>query len=587
VSSRLTWADVTSAAGQLSPTDWRIERLLGLIPLVWPDALHVLTRLELATVYASLARLQELGLLEFMQPSSRPGRNPRLYHLTDLGVAVAAAAVGQRPRDFARRHRLRSIDLQCAVAGLPQLIKTYELLLDVARGTPGFQELADWRPPWPQPDVRKRTDESLILWRPALLRLRRPDSDATWLLVADTTGVPFAHHRSMLRRVRNSARRRRGPTPPLVIRTTDAARAGCWARDLEQLGCTRLMTVHLSWQGAAEPLPPPLLTTPASTGTAKTTPKHRAGTVVPPTVSATCHLPLAGAGRVAVDLVPTELRVLDVLARHPFLTVYELAAFTGSTRAEASARLLRLMNAQLVERLRLETPPPGCGALYEATVPGLHVAAARLGLSLEAAIRFCHLAGGGPNERVGGRRGLVRHLAHTHGVNATIAGFVATSRVTSRIDGDGLLRWQSEGEASDFGLRPDGYGVYQFERKRHEFFLEFDRGTMNRRDYERKIAAYYAYRQDDRPVGRYPNGFPQVLFVTTVERAEERFADAARQLARVHPEPLTIWLTTLGRVHAPDNRFGLIGRIWRQPDDHVDLRRRWPAEPARLLSRSA
>ena len=287
-----------------------------------------------------------------------------------------------------------------------------------------------------------------------------------------------------------------------------------------------------------------------------------------------------------MELDPADLQVLDVLARHPFLTVREVAVFTQSTRADAAAHLFRLAHKQLVQR-GAEPLPVGCGVLYEATVHGLHVAAARLGLSLETAVCFCHFVGGGPTEPVGARRGLARNLAHTHGVNATIAGFVATSAVTSRIDGDGLLHWESEGEASDFGLRPDGYGVYQFAGQRHGFFLEFDRGTMNRRDYEEKIEAYYAYRQDDRAVGRYANGFPQILFVSDAQAAEDRFAQTARRLASVHKQPLTIWVTTQGRISAASNRFGLVGRIWRQPDEEVEVRHRWPSEPALLSRRSA
>jgi hypothetical protein len=583
----LTWAGADAVARQLGPSDWRIVRLLGLIPLLWPDPLRALSRLTVPTAYASLARLQQLGLVDSVQTAWRPGRNPRLYHLSDLGVALAARAAGQRVAHFARHHRLRSADVQSALAGLPQLIQLYELLIEVVEGASGFEEVMDWRPPWPQPDARRRTEASLLLWRPALLRLRCAGQAATWLLLADTPGVPFAHHRMVLRRVIASARRRQGPAPPLVIRTTDEARAGCWARGLDQLGCTRLMPVHLSWQ-AGSASAQPLLTHSASACPSETAMAHRnAAGPIPPTASAPSTLALAAAGTLARDLDPAELRVLDLLARHPFLTVYEVAVFTGASRAQAAARLLRLTRTRLVESVWAEPIPQGCGALYEATLHGLYVASARLGLSLEAAVRFCHLAGGGPAEPVGGRRGLVRSLAHTHGINATIAGFVATSLVTSRIDGDGLLRWESEGEASDFGLRPDGYGVYQFERQRYGFFLEFDRGTMSRRDYEQKLEAYYAYRRDDRAVGRYANGFPQVLFVTTSAAAEERFAETARRVGSAHVQPLTIWLTTEARIHAASNHVGLIGRIWRQPEDRLDVRRRWPAEPAILRARSA
>ncbi len=36
--------------------------------------------------------------------------------------------------------------------------------------------------------------------------------------------------------------------------------------------------------------------------------------------------------------------------------------------------------------------------------------------------------------------------------------------------------------------------MYRWNGRRYGFLLEYDRGTANRRDYRRKLAAYYAFR---------------------------------------------------------------------------------------------
>ncbi|HLG70051.1 MAG TPA: hypothetical protein VK009_06455, partial [Chloroflexota bacterium] len=109
---------------------------------------------------------------------------------------------------------------------------------------------------------------------------------------------------------------------------------------------------------------------------------------------------------------------------------------------------------------------------------------------------------------------------------------------------------------------------------RYGFFLEFDRGTMNTRDYRTKVDNYYRNRGAGHFAETY-GSFPHVLFVTASDAAEKRFGRVAQAASAGQP-PLRMWLTTMWRVQDPANRYGLIGRIWRTPGEPFEQREWWP-----------
>jgi hypothetical protein len=105
------------------------------------------------------------------------------------------------------------------------------------------------------------------------------------------------------------------------------------------------------------------------------------------------------------------------------------------------------------------------------------------------------------------------------------------------------------------------------------FFLEYDRGTMSARDYGEKWAAYYNYR-DSGDYERDYDGFPTILVVTTNNTSEERIARSARAASVGRWQPLPLLLTCEWRISRdPANPHGLLGPIWRSPDDRT--RRVW------------
>ena len=124
-------------------------------------------------------------------------------------------------------------------------------------------------------------------------------------------------------------------------------------------------------------------------------------------------------------------------------------------------------------------------------------------------------------------------------------------------------------------FRPDGDGCYRRGRTRHGFFLEYDRGTERSREYLAKLASYYLYRE--RGGWRHEfQSFPVLLVVSNSERAESRCAEAAdRQAARTQEGPLSLLLTTVGRIeNAPE---GTLGRVRRTRGDTVGRRSYWLA----------
>jgi hypothetical protein len=139
---------------------------------------------------------------------------------------------------------------------------------------------------------------------------------------------------------------------------------------------------------------------------------------------------------------------------------------------------------------------------------------------------------------------------------------------------DAVVEWQNATACSRRHLRPDGYGIYHRNGRRFGFFLEFDRGTMNRRDYFQKLSAYYDYAITRRFERDY-HGYPTILIVTTRNGAEERIARVARPAAVGRSVSLPILLTCRWRIDDPSNPHGLLGPIWREPDADFDERRFW------------
>src|SRR5215472_15909899 len=86
-------------------------------------------------------------------------------------------------------------------------------------------------------------------------------------------------------------------------------------------------------------------------------------------------------------------------------------------------------------------------------------------------------------------------------------------------------------------------------------------GTMRARDYRRKFAAYYRYRDTGRFQRDY-TGFPTILVVTSGTCAESRIARVINAAAMGRQPPLPVLITTLGWIEGHPE--GLLGPVWRE-----------------------
>jgi len=137
-----------------------------------------------------------------------------------------------------------------------------------------------------------------------------------------------------------------------------------------------------------------------------------------------------------------------------------------------------------------------------------------------------------------------------------------------------MVEWQNSAACSRRHLRPDGYGVYRCGTGYEGFFLEYDRGSMNARDYFEKFGAYYRYGVTGRFEKDY-NTYPTILVVTSDNAAEERISRVARAAAVGQQGKLPLLLTCQWRIDSAANPYDLLGTIWASPHSEFDQRRYW------------
>lgn len=174
-------------------------------------------------------------------------------------------------------------------------------------------------------------------------------------------------------------------------------------------------------------------------------------------------------------------------------------------------------------------------------------------------------------------RNLRRNFAHTAGTNDV---FVRLAREAARV-GHPAPSWWSESQASrqfeyrdrKYWIRPDGAGCYHFDPSgtdRRYFLLEYDRGTMRRRDYRRKLAGIATFFKSGLARSAYGDNL-SVLVVSETDQGERRFAEAFVEAQGRWQTDVPALFTTRARI-SRDPR-GLLGPIWRKPLE--EQRRNW------------
>jgi hypothetical protein len=256
-----------------------------------------------------------------------------------------------------------------------------------------------------------------------------------------------------------------------------------------------------------------------------------------------------------------DLVVLDVVGRHPFLSVDTFAGVLGREVHWVRTRRAILVSRGLMRVVpadELRTPELAERELLESTRAGLEALAAHLGVSVAVAVRQHGLAGGGPDHPVGARSALLGHLEHTIGADAFMA--LLARAAATHPGGGGLVEWRAATVCGYGRCRPDGYGLLRLGHKQHGFFLEFDRGTMREDRLRAKFIGYHRYRSSRR-ASRSFAGFPSLLIVTLGPAAQQRLARAIRAADMGQGEPLSALLTTTSLLES--TRYGPLGAAWR------------------------
>ncbi len=577
----------------LSASERRLLVLLSQLPLIYPTPLAAVAGIACqATAKWHLRRLQSAGLIGRLKVAVRPGHSPAALYLTDRGLSAASLLLGEEASAIARRNGLGGAALRGAIPGLVHLGALYEMLAAVCDRGVGVPRLRLWQRPWRvrfRPRLA-RAQASVAI--PGHARLAWDDGQLDVLLLPDLATYPVRARRLTILRLAQLAAVASGPLPALVIATDCPERGEAWRALVAQVararGAGSLSVWIVDWANLREdlascltlqhlsgPLAGPRWVGADLTGRESPTSGRRL-VANPAAASGATKTRAACLGQIALTLLPSDHLLLDTLGRHPFLRAGQLGDLLGWAPAWAAQRCHRLRRRGLLLELQAGDPRGGeHTGPWEVSAVGLRLVAARQGLSLAQAVHYNGLAGGGLREPVGTRTSLARHLRHTLGVNALFVRLAATAALRRRQGyDDELAEWRGAAACARRALRPDGYGLYRHAGQLYGFFLEYDRGTTNRRDYSRKFAAYFDHLTRGRHKADYTT-FPTVLCVATDDATERRLAQALVR-AGVGRPALPALLTTEWRSDDPRNERGLLGPIWREPQAAWEERRYWP-----------
>ncbi len=591
------WADALALQHDLAPADKALLLLLARLPFL---SAHLASPLaggvSRRQVERQLHRLTAVGGAHYICPPTRPGHAARLYYPTDLGLAVVALGLKADIHDLARRLRLRHDDLLARLPSILPLLAAYELLATVAASQEGEVRLLAWICPWRVRFRRLSTRMTHRVAIPAYAALAREDGCGEYLLLPDLASFPFAVYQRMLAHLALWQLASGLALPPLVIAAPSPARASLWheatvaaSRRCPASPLTAAITFWASLSDTREHLAclprQPLENVPGLTQWIEAAPVMvpSPASRLPNLVGELEHgrMPRrrpARLGRVSLQLSPADYSLLDLLARHPFLTLSDIANVLGWSMRWAREQRNHLVRLSLVRLL--DGKEVGgvdvAGELAELTHDGLALVAARQGLPLITAAGVNGLTGGGPGRPTGARRKVLQTLPHTLSVNRFFVGAYRTAASRrARSHDDALVEWRNAVACSQRLIRPDGYGLYRRDGNEFGFFLELDRATMKTRQYCAKFAAYYAY-LEHRLFEHDYDGMPTVLIVTTDTEAEDRIAYALRQMSAARSSSLPAFLTAAWRLEDLQHVDGLLSAIWRTPSRDNQDRIGWP-----------
>lgn len=573
MSDRGTFGDARRAFGELTPDGARVLVLLAQAPLLWTDAVCSLASLgSRATAYRCLDKLRVQGLVERLRSGQLGSGAAQMYHLTDLGVAAVASMRGLDPAHLATMHRLRGEDLAVRVEGLPHLTALYELATALA---PPGGSLQHWVAPWTGRYFKLTAKALQRVSVPAYLEIRdEADRAVPYLLLPDDGNREMSTFRATLVRLAEYLDFR-GDIPDLVVATTNAPRAGEWKKLLnEPRGAGRASPLPgyvFTWDAVAEGLTESVTPRPTARSHAAHITVRRASPQPPSRkVPELVGRDLRAAA--VLDLSPDDSDLLELVGRHPFLSAEEIACVLAWSPDKASCTQRRLLKSGLLRDPEEGELARGAGkCLTELTTAGLRLVAGRAGLTPTGATAMLGLSGGGPQEPFGQRQLLARDSLHTLGTNSLFVGLYRVAADWRRRGNEYFVTdWLGAPGRAWREARPDGRAALWLGPVRHEFALEYDRGTEGEAQLVWKFDGYR--RLYERATGVVSL---TVLVVTTDAAREQRIARAVLTTCAGRGATLPVLITTEEQIQA--ERDGLLACIWREPASQ--RRRHWLKRP--------
>jgi len=569
-----TWQQAEAVLQTLSPGERAILLLIARLPFVHTRALARLRGLHGAPIstHRIIVKLTAAGLIAHTAIPASDVASAWLHYVTDLGIAVLALDMDVDAEQFARTFHIDRGALDQLHLRARQVHQVYELLGMVASYGQGRPRLLAWEQPWQRPVPG--SNEGIGL--PARCVLRWPGAvSGSMLLLPDLATFPVLAYRRTLRRLTRVQASPDGVDEPIVVGTWSERRAAAIqelaAEVASDEGLPPLAMFAAAWP--AVPSLVPVVVRHCRQVRNITFERQPVAGRLPATDE---ELPRAVGNRPPTSqlaaLASSDMQLLTVIGRHPFLSLSEVGLVLGWTPAYGRWRCKRLIQRKLVRTLTAaEVGTAATAEPLELTRLGVRLTALWHGLPRRELTRLKLIFGGGGTRTSSTRSDLLRRFEHTQSVNRFFVDLGRLARDSRRLGwNDELVEWQGLPISRQNRPRPDAYGIFRHRGLDYGFFLEYDRGTERARQYERKLAGYYDFAQSGRFERRF-DSMPTLLFVTTSRVAERRIDTAACAVVRAKGWRLPTLLTYQALVDS--DQKGLLGDVWREPGTRT--RREW------------
>ena len=572
---------------ELSPHNADVLMLLAQAPLMSTEVIRPLAGLgSNATAYRTVKALRDHGLIRSLRPRESSIPSPLLHYLTELGIAAVARSRRLDARHLALRYRLRPEDIARRIDALPHLTSLYALAASLV---PRGGILWRWVSPWRRRYFKLSAKSIQRVSLPAYAEIDNGTGvPCPYLLLPHRQELPLSGYASTVAGLGEYAVFSGGDVPNLVV-ATDKHQVSDWEELLDDPGGKGVLAplpgYVFTWEEVGEGLASVVQPRPTALAHLAQVPVRSAEALG---ASQAYHRALGRRHGEVANRTPSPVnrQLMELIARHPFLEVDELAIVMGWTCYTLSRARRRMSRSGFIRELGANEATLNEATLEatlgegkrpsELTVPGLEVLAAGVGLTPTQAVAALGLSGGDPDEPFGQRAALARNFAHTVGVNAVFVGLYRVIAAWRRAGFEyHISNWQSAAACARRDMRPDGRGELWLGEVRYDFYLEYDRATESEAQLIWKFDAYRRFYENWAKASQ-----PTVLVVTRSSASEARIARALLAACTGWGHLLPVLITTEERIGS--QRDGLLGCIWREPVDRG--RRHWLRRPPRVTS---